>query len=145
MTHHGSQDPSKLKLRRNDRRYRKARRTQKVSDWTACCKLRQHTQQLMRSAHNSYIRDVIGASLLEGGNQKRFWSYVKRNKTENMSVPILSDREGLHITDQAKSEALNRPGDCRCTGLCFPTILRGRSHTQRLVYSKDIGHLQEGK
>ena len=62
----------------------------------------------MRSAHDSYIRDVIGASLLEGGNQKRLWSYVKLNKTENMSVPILSDREGLHITDQAKSEALSR-------------------------------------
>jgi len=70
-------------------------------------KLRQHTQQQMRSAHNSDISDVIGARLLEGGNQKRFWSYVKLNKTENMSVPILSDREGLHITDQAKSEAIN--------------------------------------
>ena len=98
----------KLELRRKDRRYHKARHTRKASDWTAYCKLRQHTQQLMRSAHDSYIRDVIGASLLEGGNQKRFWSYVKLNKTENMSVPILSDREGLHITDQAKSEALNR-------------------------------------
>jgi len=62
----------------------------------------------MRSAHDSDIRDVIGVKLLEGGSQKRFWSYVKLNKTENMSVPILSDREGLHITDQAKSEALNR-------------------------------------
>ena len=29
------------------------------------CKLRQHIQQLMRSAHDYYIRDVIGASLLE--------------------------------------------------------------------------------
>ena len=71
-------------------------------------KLRQHTQQLMRSAHDSDIRDVICARLLEGGNQERFWSYVKLNKTESMSVPILSDREGLHITDQVKSEALNR-------------------------------------
>ena len=61
----------------------------------------------MKTAHDEYIHDVIGASLLEGGNQKKFWSFVKLNKTENMGVPILTNTKGLHITDQAKAEALN--------------------------------------
>ena len=41
-------------------------------------------------------------------NQKKFWSFVKLNKTENIGIPILSDTDGLHITDNAKAEALNR-------------------------------------
>ena len=88
--------------------YRKARRSKDKHDWTTYCHHRQHTQKLLRTAHDTYIRDVIGASLLDGGNQKKFWSFVKLNKTENMGIPILSDDKGLHITDQAKSKALNR-------------------------------------
>ncbi len=98
----------RLELRRKDHHNRRARRTRREADWTAYCKIRQHTQKLMRSAHDTYIRDIICASLLEGGNQKRFWSYVKLHRTKNLGVPILSDREGLHITDQAKAEALKR-------------------------------------
>ena len=62
----------------------------------------------MKTAHDTYIQDVIGASLYEQGNQKKFWSFVKLNKTKNIGIPILSDTDGLHITDNAKAEALNR-------------------------------------
>ncbi len=87
--------------------------TQEGADWAAYCKLRQHTQKLMRSAHDTYVRDIIGASLLEGGNQTRFWSYVNLHRTENLGVPIPSDREGLHITDQAKAGGF-KPTVCVC-------------------------------
>ena len=100
--------PIKQVLRRKDRLYKKARQTKNPTDWAAYCKVRQHSQKLMRTAHDTYITDVIGASLLDGGNQKKFWSYVKLNRTENIGVPILKDQEGLHITDQAKAESLNR-------------------------------------
>ena len=90
-----------------DRLYRRARKSKKSADWTKYCLERQHIQKLMKTAHDEYIHDVIGASLLEGGNQKKFWSFVKLNKTENMGVPILTNTKGLHITDQAKAEALN--------------------------------------
>ena len=95
-------------LRRKNHLYRKARRSKNKHDWTTYCHYRQHTQKLLRTAHDTYVRDVIGASLLDGGNQKKFWSFVKLNKTKNMETPILSDDKGLNITDQAKSEALNR-------------------------------------
>ena len=42
----------------------------------------------MRSAHDDCIRDDIGASLLDGGNQKMFWSFVKLNRTENMGTAV---------------------------------------------------------
>ena len=56
----------------------------------------------MRSAHDDYIRDVIGASMLDGGSQKKK-PFVRLNRTENMGIPILSDTDHLH----AKAECLN--------------------------------------
>ena len=61
----------------------------------------------MRSVRDDYIRDVIEASLHDGGNRKKFWSFVRLNRTENMGIPILSDTDGLHITSPAKAEPLN--------------------------------------
>ena len=46
---------------------------------------------------------MIGVSLL---NRKKFWSFVKLNRTENVGIPTLSDTNGLHITNQAKAECL---------------------------------------
>ena len=40
----------------------------------------------MRSAHDNYNRDVIGASSLDGEN----------NRTDNMGIPIHSNTHGLH-------------------------------------------------
>ena len=51
------------------------------------------------------IWDAIGASLLDGGNQKKFWSF---NRTENMGLTMLSDTDGLHITRQTRAECLNQ-------------------------------------
>ena len=39
--------------------------------------------------------------------RKKFWSFVRLNRTENMGIPILSDIDGLHITSPAKAEAPN--------------------------------------
>ena len=58
-------------------------------------------------AHDDYIRNVIGASLLGRGNQKKCWSFVKLNRTENVGIPIVYYTNGLHITNQAKAECLN--------------------------------------
>ena len=61
-----------------------------------------HTQ-----AHYDYIQDVFSASLFDGGHQKKFWSFVKLNITENMGIPILSNTDYLHIISLAKTEVLN--------------------------------------
>ena len=50
------------------------------------------------------MRNVIGASLLDRGNQRKCWSFVKINKTEHVGIPILTDTNSLHMTNQAKSK-----------------------------------------
>ena len=47
VAHRGSRDPSNLNSEERTVASCKARHTRKASDWTAYCKLRQHTQQLM--------------------------------------------------------------------------------------------------
>ena len=97
----------KCEIRKKDRQYRKARKSKKHEDWSAYRIKRQQLQKLLRSAHDDYIRNVIGASLFARGNQKKCWSFVKLNRTENVGIPILSDTNGLHITNQAKTECLD--------------------------------------
>ena len=66
----------KQQMRRKDRCYRKARKTKTKSDWSTYQRMRQNIQALMKTAHDTYIRDVIDASLCEQGNQKKLWSFV---------------------------------------------------------------------
>ena len=98
---------TKCAIRKKDRQYRKARKSKKHEDWSAYRIKRHQLHKLLRSAHDGYIRHVIGASLLDRGNQKKCWSFVKLNRTENMGIPILSDTNGLYITNQPKAECLN--------------------------------------
>ena len=97
----------KCEIRKKERQYRKARKSEKHEDWSAYRIKRQQLQKLLRSAHDDYLRNVIGASLLDRGNQKKCWSFVKLNRTENVGFRILSYTNGLHITNQAKAECLN--------------------------------------
>ena len=60
----------KCEIRKKDRQYRKARKSKKHEDWSAYPIKRQQLQKLLTSAHDDYIRNVIGASLLDRGNQK---------------------------------------------------------------------------
>jgi hypothetical protein len=62
----------------------------------------------LRFAHDDYIRNVIGASLLDRVNQNKCWSFVNFNRTENVGNPILSYTNELHITNQANAECLNK-------------------------------------
>ena len=62
--------------------------------------------QLLKSAHNSYLDNVIGESLQD--NPKRFWSYVKLARTENIGVPTLRQGESLFISEKDKADSLNK-------------------------------------
>ena len=103
----GSHGKSSVKFGRKTGSIAKQESQKKHEDWSAYPIKRQQLQKLLTSAHDDYIRNVIGASLLDRGNQKKCWSFVKFNRTENLGIPILSDTNGLHITNQAKAEALD--------------------------------------
>ena len=39
--------------------------------------------------------------------QKRFWSYVKHSRSENLGIPPLKTEQGVFVTDKDKAETLN--------------------------------------
>ena len=98
----------KCEIRKKDRQYRKAKKSQKHEDWPASRVERQHLQKLMSSARDDYIRNVIGASLLDKGIKKKCWSlsYLIELKTW-VSLHCMM-QNGLRITNQAKAECLNK-------------------------------------
>ena len=94
-------------IRKKDRLHRKATRSKSNKDWDIYKLCRNATQKMQAKSYDNYIRNVIGASLTQGENQKKFWSFVRLNKSENLGIPVLSSQTGLHITDTAKADALN--------------------------------------
>ena len=99
----------KRHMRKRDRLYKKAKRSGNnkcTPTWKNYRSQRNKVVQLLKSAHNSYLDNVIGESLQD--NPKRFWSYVKLARTENIGVPTLRQGESLFISEKDKADALNK-------------------------------------
>ena len=95
----------KRKMRKRDKLFSLARKTNKSSDWKAFREYRNYVTKIVRNSHHSYVNDVIGNSLTE--NPKSFWSYVKLKRTETLGIPTLKTKDKVCSTDLDKAEALN--------------------------------------
>ena len=50
------------------------------------------------------MEEVLGPSL--DTNLKKFWSFIRSQRRETISIPTLSTNDTNHVTDSAKAEAL---------------------------------------
>ena len=99
----------KRHMRKRDRLYKKAKRSGNnkcTPAWKDYRSQRNKVVQLLKSAHNSYLDNVIRESLQD--NPQRFWSYVKLARTENIGVPTLRQGESPYISEKDKADALNK-------------------------------------
>ena len=69
-------------------------------------KHRNHVQRLVHKAHDSYVCNISGQSLAEG-DPKRFHSYLRTKRTENLTIPVLHTGDEYHVNNAAKAEALS--------------------------------------
>ena len=92
-------------MRKRDALYKKARHTHTGNGWATFRAYRNMVTKLVQHAHNNYVNNIIGDSLVE--QPKKFWSYVKLMRTENLGIPTLRTTSKLCTTDQDKAEALN--------------------------------------
>ena len=92
-------------MRKKDRLHRRAVRTKDQHHWKALKRQRNSVSNLIKVSHNSYLNDVIGDSLTE--NPKKFFSYVKHSRSENLGIPPLKTEQGVFVTDKDKAETLN--------------------------------------
>jgi len=98
----------KRQMRRRDHLHKKARRSSDKTSpaWSAYRHQRNKVVKLLKTSHNRYLNQEIGGSLKD--NPKRFWSYIKHSRTENMGIPTLRQGDSIFISDKDKADLLNK-------------------------------------
>ena len=82
-----------------------AKKTGIPSDWS---KYKQHksiTQKQVRQAHWNYVNAILN-KLLEHGNNKSFWKYIKARRNDNIGVAAIRDNGILYHDSKTKVELL---------------------------------------
>ncbi|KXJ08786.1 hypothetical protein AC249_AIPGENE26629 [Exaiptasia diaphana] len=73
--------------------------------WMHYLHQRNKVVNLVKAAHSNYLDSVTGGSLHV--NPKKFWSYVKQARCENIGIPTLYSGDSVYISDSDKAEVLN--------------------------------------
>ena len=80
-------------VRKKQRAWRKAKRTQKPADWDRYNHLNKNTRRENRKAYQSYVR-----SFIEEESGKHLWKFVKRKKTDNVGIAPLKKNGVMYST-----------------------------------------------
>ena len=91
--------------RRRNKSHKKAKQTALNSDWENVKELRKQATKALAKSYKDYVNNHIGDSLKT--NPKRFWSFIKANKRENIGIPTLRINDQPIINDHDKAKALN--------------------------------------
>ena len=110
----------KREMRKKDRLNKRAIHSKNHQHWEVFKRQRNLVSKLVKESHNAYLNDVIGSSLTE--NPKKFWSYVRSCKSENIGIPPLkNDNLSISVNDKDKAESLNSYFHSVFTQEQFPT------------------------
>ena len=91
--------------RRRNKSHKKAKQTGLNSDWEIFKELRKQATKALAKSYKDYVNNHIADSLKT--NPKRFWSFIKANKQENIGIPTLQVNDQPIINDRDKANALN--------------------------------------
>ena len=86
-------------------KHKKAKQTGLNKHWEQFRELRRQTTKALATSYKSYVNHQIGDSLKT--NPKRFWSFIKANKRENIGIPTLRVNDKPITNDRDKANALN--------------------------------------
>ena len=92
-------------IRRKQRLYNKARKSNHISDWDAFKDFRRSTDRSIRKARSDFLFEV-GESL-ESGDSKPFWRFIKNTRQNFSGVAALNTLEGIAVSAIEKANALN--------------------------------------
>ena len=91
--------------RKRDKTHARAKKTNKNKYWEHFKNLRKVVKEEITKSYHNYINNIIGESL--STNPKRFWSFIKQTKTENLGIPTLHSNDKMQMTDHDKANKLN--------------------------------------
>ena len=92
-------------INRRDRTYRKMKKTGSEDRRTEVKNLRRTIQRQLRRSYWNYLNTVFTGEDTpdQAGKNKRFWSYIKHQKSSNTGVAPL--KKDCHLTSDPKAQA----------------------------------------
>ena len=93
--------------RRQNKSHKKAKQTGLNKHWEQFRELRRQTTKALATSYKSYVNNQIGDSLKT--NRKRFWSFIKANKRENIGIPTLRVNDKPITNDRDKGKCPQQP------------------------------------
>ena len=94
------------RLSRSKRKWHKlARKSGSTSAWDHYISLKRTMQQTCRKAYDSHINDMLTD---DTGGKKKFWSYIKSQKTDRSGVAPLKKDGITHSDSITKADLLNK-------------------------------------
>ena len=93
-------------LRRKERAYHQARKTHKDADWHKFRQLKKTAQKLFRQAYWTYVNNIVDPPEKQPNN-KGFWSYLKKFKSDNVGISVLKKNGQTAISPEDKARMLN--------------------------------------
>ena len=87
--------------KRKQRAFNSYKQHRDLASYETFSKQRKITYTETRNAHRSYISSICSDS------PKRFWSYIKSLKVDNIGIPTLNNNNKLESDNRLKAEILN--------------------------------------
>lgn len=89
--------------KRKKRLYKRAKRTNLDTDWSKFKEINKSCKKSCRKAYNCYINEKI----INSNNPKKFYSFIKSKRQDNVNVAPLKRGETYIIDDKEKANMLN--------------------------------------
>lgn len=97
-------------IRKRDKLYKKIKRSTSHNpvNMKSFKSLKSVIQNKIRNAYWSYLDSIIFSDNSNDGQKKKFYSFIKHNKTENSGVAPLSSNGSIHTDPVTKANILNK-------------------------------------
>lgn len=100
----------KKMARKKRRSYKLYQRTRLDTDWDIYMKNVKKCQKTCKDAYNQHVQDSLISD--RKANSKKFFSFIKSKKQDNIGVSILVDKGKSYITDIDMAEIFNKQFSC---------------------------------
>ena len=94
---------TKRLIKNKKRWYQRAKKRDTPRSWRKYKEVKSLAQKLCRASHDSYVRDLIS----DDKSNKKFWSYVKNKRTENVGTSDLVDNHKTIFKPKDKADVFN--------------------------------------
>ena len=99
--------PIQRKIRKRQRVYRKAKKSNRQKDWDQCHDLKREIKRELNEAFNEYINNMLNVEDDSPGMMKRFYRFVKSLRQDSFGVSTLKADGKIAATPKEKAEMCN--------------------------------------